>query len=487
MALSPVSKGAKTSWFNYIKRVPPVAKIIVAVIVIGGGYLAYTKVVSSRKATVSYQTATVERGTLITSVSGSGTISSGNSIDITTDASGIISNVYVKNGDTVKVGDKLADLELDSNGNTTLTKNWAAYLSAKNSLASAQTNKVTLQQGLLTADNSEQTAINSKYQLGQAISSADAAATTAKQNYEAVASKSADDPDRQKAQKALDAANAASDAAQAALNNYDNSVQAAKLSVTTAEQKYATADDAISQAQASLNSAWLSYQASLPVITAPASGVLTNFNLANGNYVNGITTSSTTSSNVSLGNILLSEGSLQASAGLTEIDIVGVTPGQKVTMTLDAFSGKTFTGKVLAINTNGSVSSGVTTYPVTIAFDTGLPNIYPNMAVSVQIITGVKDNVLLVPSGAVQTANGASTVRVMKNGQVTVVPVEVGLSNDTETEITAGLSEGDEVVTSTINYSTSRSSSSSTGTSPFSSTRNGVFGGGGVTRTVVGR
>jgi len=115
---------------------------------------------------------------------------------------------------------------------------------------------------------------------------------------------------------------------------------------------------------------------------------------------------------------------------------------------------------VLIVDTNGQVASGVTTYPATIVFDTSAPNIYPNMSVNADIITNVKDNVILVPSGAIQTSNNQSTVQILKNGKPTDVTVELGDSNDTQTEIVSGVSEGDLVVTNVVTKSTTQTSGS---------------------------
>jgi macrolide-specific efflux system membrane fusion protein len=97
------------------------------------------------------------------------------------------------------------------------------------------------------------------------------------------------------------------------------------------------------------------------------------------------------------------------------------------------------------------------------------------MAVNATIITDVENNVILVPSGAIQTSNGTSSVRVMKNGQPTSVQVEIGGSNDTQTKIISGISEGDTIVTGQTGGTTSKSTG--TTTSPFGNTRGG-FGGG---------
>jgi multidrug efflux pump subunit AcrA (membrane-fusion protein) len=161
------------------------------------------------------------------------------------------------------------------------------------------------------------------------------------------------------------------------------------------------------------------------------------------------------------------KGQLIATVNLTEVDVPKVKADQKVTLTLDAYSDKTFTGKVLAVNTSGTVSSGVTSYPVTILLDPVPVDIYPNMAVSVEIIIAIKPDVVMIPVSAVTMAGNTATVQVMKAGKPSAVSVEVGDSNGTNIEIKSGISEGDSVVTATNSTATS-SSSSATTTSPFS-------------------
>jgi macrolide-specific efflux system membrane fusion protein len=238
-----------------------------------------------------------------------------------------------------------------------------------------------------------------------------------------------------------------------------------------AEADYTNQQNVISQAQAALNSASLALSLVSNTITAPISGTVLSLTLTPGlpiagsTNVSSETNGSNTSSSQTVGNITLVGGSQQAEVALSEIDVPKVKVGQKVTMTLDAFPGKTFTGKVSTIDTNGSVSSGVTTYPAVITFDIAPKAMYPNMAVSATIITDVKNDVILVPSAAIQTANGESQVRVMRNGQVTAVPVEAGEQNDTQTEIISGIREGDIVVTGVTNQNTSQGSQQNT--SPF--------------------
>jgi HlyD family secretion protein len=152
-----------------------------------------------------------------------------------------------------------------------------------------------------------------------------------------------------------------------------------------------------------------------------------------------------------------------AAVTLNEVDVVKVQEGQKATLTFDALPDLTLTGKVLQVNGVGTATQGVVSYAVQIGFDTGDDKVKPGMSVSASIITQSRPDTLIVLSGAVHTTGGSPTVQMLDNpsapaadGSVSSpsaprsVPVEVGLSNDTQTEILSGLAEGDQVVVRTI-------------------------------------
>jgi HlyD family secretion protein len=71
--------------------------------------------------------------------------------------------------------------------------------------------------------------------------------------------------------------------------------------------------------------------------------------------------------------------------------------GQKVTMTFDAIPDLTMTGTVAEIDTLGTVTQGVVSYTVKIAFDTDNTDVKPGMTVSAMIITNTKIDVCKVP------------------------------------------------------------------------------------------
>ena len=415
--MQPILQTIKAFIFAH-KKLSLAALAILIVLFVGWRLLA------PRQSAPQYQTATVTRGTLITSVSASGSVSIANKTSVTTQASGMVNTVYVKDGDTVSAGQVIATVTLDQSGQQKQATAWASYLSAQNTLNAAKATQYTLQ-------NSEFVA-NQKF-MNDAVANG----------------KPTDDPLYVEEQ----------------------------ASWLAAEAAYKNQAGVISADESSLTSSWLSYQAVSATITAPTAGKLTDLTLTPGMQLSG---GSSSSSNVvtpqSVASIETS-GTPVVTVDIAEVDIPHVVVGQKATLTFDALPNETFTGKITGIDTTGVVSSGVTTYPATIVLDTPSDKIFPNMSVTANIITSVKDNVLLVPSSAVQTIGSSPSVRILRNGQLTSIPVTVGSSSDSQTEITSGLSEGQTIVTNVLTSSTIGTGVTS---SPFSAVGGRGFGGGGV-------
>ncbi len=173
------------------------------------------------------------------------------------------------------------------------------------------------------------------------------------------------------------------------------------------------------------------------VIYAPFAGIITEVNIKKGDSVSSGTVLTT----------LITRQKI-AEISLNEIDAAKVKVGQKVTLTFDAVGDLSITGEVAEIDTLGTVSQGVVTYAVKIVFDTQDERIKSGMSVSATIITEVRQDVLLVPNAAVKS-NGEQYVEVMENNVPHSQTVEIGLSNDTTTEIKSGIKEGENVVTQT--------------------------------------
>ncbi|MCL4370228.1 MAG: hypothetical protein M1380_04895, partial [Chloroflexi bacterium] len=81
------------------------------------------------------------------------------------------------------------------------------------------------------------------------------------------------------------------------------------------------------------------------------------------------------------------------------------------------------------------------------------------MSATITITTDKKDNVLLLPLRAVQTRGQMHTVQLMpadKNAKPEVKQVEIGAQNDTDVEITSGLSAGEQVIIPTTSIAQPR-------------------------------
>lgn len=177
-----------------------------------------------------------------------------------------------------------------------------------------------------------------------------------------------------------------------------------------------------------------------------------------------------------------------AGISLNEVDAAKIKSGQKATLTFDALSGLSLTGEVAEIDTLGTVSQGVVSYSVKIIFDTQDDRVKPGMSVSATITTDQKLDVLIAPNTAIKTgSDNTSYVEILNNGQQSTdangiasnIPpekkfIEIGLFDNSNTEIKSGLKEGDLIVIRTITNTVT----TNTNTQQQSGLR--LFGGGGM-------
>lgn len=158
-----------------------------------------------------------------------------------------------------------------------------------------------------------------------------------------------------------------------------------------------------------------------------------------------------------------------AEISLNEIDAAKVKIGQKASLTFDAIPDLILTGKIIEIDSVGSISQGVVSYGAKIVLDSDEERIKPSMSVTAEIIVEAKTDVLLLPNSAVKTGGNLKYVELinaapetqaqLKIGNQTILPkgiqiknqnVETGISNDNLTEIISGLKEGDIVISSKV-------------------------------------
>lgn len=146
---------------------------------------------------------------------------------------------------------------------------------------------------------------------------------------------------------------------------------------------------------------------------------------------------------------LLADHGLEIDANIAEADIGKVQVGDPASMTLDAFQGKTFSGKVIYINPGETLIEGVPTYKTAFKFDNLDPGTKTGMTANIDITTAVQTNVLYVPQRAVTTdALGTRTVQLYHGAKepLETRTVTVGIRDTNgNIEITGGLSLGDQI------------------------------------------
>ena len=223
-----------------------------------------------------------------------------------------------------------------------------------------------------------------------------------------------------------------------------------RMTSRTAEKLMRNYKDALDKAQESVESAQSKLESTQDsydnyTITAPISGQVITKNFKVGDNITKNTSSTTTLATI------YDLSALTFKMSIDELDIQSVKVGQNVTVTADAFEGQTFSGTVTNVSLESTYSNGVSTYPVTVTMDE-VGDLLPGMNVDGVITLEEANDVLTIPVDALMRGNQVYIKDDSVKEQQGSVPagfkaveVETGLTNDSYVEIKSGLSEGDTV------------------------------------------
>jgi len=269
----------------------------------------------------------------------------------------------------------------------------------------------------------------------QAIESADTSEETYLASYE---------NDLAAAEQALVTAQAQADAdiasADVSIDVYKALLAQAEASLADVEAgprnvDLASLNAAIASAQAALDLA--EYNLAEAYIKAPVSGIITEIYFDEGENI--------TAAEDFL--VMVSQ-EYQIIANVSETDISKVKVGDKVVMTLDAFSyDKEFEAEIVEVDPAETVLQGVIYYQVTAVFTATDIDIKPGMTANMDVITAEVNNVLSVPVRAIKYDGSRTYVLVLEGNELQEVDVEIGVKGNQYVEILGGIEEGDEVVT----------------------------------------
>ncbi len=218
-----------------------------------------------------------------------------------------------------------------------------------------------------------------------------------------------------------------------------------------------TVSDNLTSSSLSLRSSALSRENAMDrlddyTITAPISGTVVTKNIKAGDKLDNTNMSTEMA-------VIYDMSSLECELSVDELDIKNVEVGQSVIITSDAVEGKIYHGEVQSVSINGTTSGGVTTYPVTIVITDFDEDLLPGMNIDVEITTSQAKDVLTIPLTAVNRGNivyikGEKTEDTDKAPEgYKSVRVETGVYNSEYIEIKSGLKEGDIVYTPQIQSS----------------------------------
>ncbi|MDD6090060.1 MAG: efflux RND transporter periplasmic adaptor subunit [Clostridiales bacterium] len=142
------------------------------------------------------------------------------------------------------------------------------------------------------------------------------------------------------------------------------------------------------------------------------------------------------------------DSTMSVSISVDESEILSVSVGQSAVVTVDSISGMTFDGTVTEIDRAGTSSSGVTTYTATVSIGKRDGMLAGMSASATIVIDGVTDALLIPVDALNKTGSGyyVCTSYDETAGELGgMTEVTVGISNSNYVEITGGLSEGDTV------------------------------------------
>lgn len=258
-------------------------------------------------------------------------------------------------------------------------------------------------------------------------------------------------------QEALLSAKADLASAEARLSESQESSSGSDADVATISANSAAVDvaaDAVSKAEDALDDVNLK---------ATVAGTITSMDLAVGDVVGsstsggssteastgttlpGATTTATEESSTSQVTIVATD-SWTSTVSLSASDLENIAVDDQAELTVDGVDDTVF-GTVTEIGRLPSTDSGAALFPVTITTTGQVDGLYDGLSATVDIVYERRTDVLAVPSAAVTTTDGVSTVTQLdEDGEEVEVEVTVGETAGTYTEILGGLAEGDEVV-----------------------------------------
>ena len=372
----------------------------------GGAIVAVVLLASfaSRDDSVPVTAATVSRSIIRSVISSNGKIEPVQNFEAHAPVGTNVERVLVKEGDQVKKGQLLVELDAAS-----------ARSQAAQALAQVRASEADMK--AVERGGTQEEVLTLHAQLVKARADYD----SAQRNLDSL--------------KRLQQSGAASAGeVRAAQNQLDTAVAEVKLLESKQKERYSSPE--ITRVQARQSEAQSAYHAaqdvlSRLVIRAPFDGIIYSLPVKRGTYVNP-------------GDLVLQEADLSrvlVRAFVDEPDVARLTPGEKIEVTWDAMPGRMWNGSVsavpAAVKLHGTRNVGETTCIV------ANPDfkLLPNINVGVTVVTAQHENALTIPREALRQDDSVPYVYQIMNNVLQRRNVQISISNLTQAEITGGVPE----------------------------------------------
>lgn len=207
---------------------------------------------------------------------------------------------------------------------------------------------------------------------------------------------------------------------------------AARLDIGVSAQGIAAQESRVLGSRAQVRS--IEAEISKMNIRAPFDGVVTGLDADQGEIVSGGARVIS----------LISKKNFQIESNVSEVNIGKINPGNSVRITMDAFPGREFFGKVSYIEPAETLVDNVVTYKVTILLNEEYPDLKSGLTANLNIETARKDDVVVIPQYAIISRDGKNYARKIENNEVVEVEITLGTrGSDGTIEVLSGLSPQD--------------------------------------------
>ena len=403
----------------------------------------------------TFLTAPIERGSIATLVKASGTIEAVVSVDVSSQLSGQIAQVFVGFNDAVTAGQPIAQIDPEIFA-ARVNEAKAALKVAK---ATAEVQKAALERAKVAVANA---------QTAEKLAEEQSAANKARQDElerevlrKVALARTGAGTERDLTQvRALRDAGAAD--LRASLDQIQMKTEAiaiAEAERLMAEANLENAQAVVEQKQAALDQAQLDLDRT--VLRAPIDGIIIKRDVNPGQTV-AVSLEAKT-----LFKIANDLREMEVHGMIDEADVGQLKVGQTAQFTVDAYPDRTFSGRVLQIRKSPDVVQNVVTYTTIVSAPNPDLLLLPGMTAQLRIVVSDISGVLKIPSQALRfrpsdsdpasvhlsanraaSSNAAATVwMVGTSGRPKEVPVRLGVSDDNGIELLEGpLAEGQEVI-----------------------------------------